>query len=113
MSIATDLAILQHALGVDRYGRGEQFRSHFVAGPGHSDYDTCRWLVERGLMWRRDRSWVVGGTIFFVTDAGRAFVAKHSPAPPKLTRSQQRYQRYLDADLGISFGDFMRMEARA
>lgn len=36
-----------------------------------------------------------------------------SPRPPKLTRSQMRYQRFLDADSGVSFREWLRYEATA
>lgn len=111
----TALAILQHSLGVDEYGRGEQYRSHFVAGPGHSDYETCMQLVADGLMIRRAGSTLPfgGDDLFHVTDAGRTFVAVHSPAAPKLTRGQQRYQRWLYADCPMPFGEWIRMGASA
>ena len=104
------LHILQHALGVDRYGRGDQYRSHFVTGVGSDDYADCLALVGNGLMTRRAGETLPfgGDDLFHVTDAGRAFVAEHSPAAPKLTRSQQRYRRYLDADSALSFGEWMR-----
>ena len=104
-SAGQDLHILQHALGVDQFGRGAQHRSHFVTGAGSDDHPTCMALTERGLMKRWDgASLQFGGDDFFrVTDAGRAFVAEHSPPPPKLTRSQRRYQRYLDADSSLTF----------
>ncbi|MES2095160.1 MAG: hypothetical protein V4459_00230 [Pseudomonadota bacterium] len=104
------LHILQHSLGVDRHGRGEQYRSHFVTGEGSDDWPTCIWLTRAGLMRRRAGSQLTGDMdSFHVTDAGRAYVAEHSPAPPKLTRSLQRYQAYLDADSGLlSFIDRTR-----
>lgn len=109
-----DLSILQHALGVDQYGRGAQYRRHLVTGPGSVDFDTCVDLVGRGLMERREGSALTGGDdCFLVTSAGRTWMAENSPAPPKLTRSQQRYQDYLDADSGLRFGEWLRChEAR-
>ena len=104
-----DLGILQHALGVDQHGRGSQYRSHFVTGPGSSDHPTCMSLTERGLMTRRDGATICfgGDDLFHVTDAGCAYVAQHSPAPPKLTRSQARYQRYRDADSSLTFREWL------
>ena len=104
-----ELQILQHALGVDQVGRGDQNRSHFVTGSGSDDHPTCMALTERGLMKRWDGATLqLGGDDFFrVTEAGRAFVAEHSPPPPKLTRSQRRYQRYLDADSSLTFREWL------
>jgi hypothetical protein len=101
------LHILQHALGVDRYGQGRQYRSHFVTGHGCADYEACCALTAAGLMRDAGASELTGGdTCFVVTRAGVDFVAANSPPrppEPKLTRSQKRYRQYLDADLGVSF----------
>ena len=107
------LAILQHALGVDQYGCGEQYRDHFVAGPGHDDYRTCLAAAAQGLMRHYENAHVVGGHIFIVTAAGRKFVVETSPTPPKLTRSQERYRAYLKADCGLSFGEWLGAGASA
>jgi len=105
------LHILQHSLGVDRYGRGERYRNHFVTGEGSLDYENCIALVSDGLMSRRSGSPLTGGDdLFTVTDAGKRFVTEHSPAPPKLTRSQARYQRYLKADTDHSFREWLDIE---
>jgi len=32
-------------------------------------------------------------------------VQEHTPPPPKLTRSQQRYQQFLRYDGGVTFGE--------
>lgn len=44
-----------------------------------------------------------------VTDEGKAAMLRESPAPPKLTRSQQRYRDYLEADTGFSFREYLEM----
>lgn len=102
------LHILQHSLGVDQYGRGEQYRNHFCTGPGSDDHPICMALTEQGLMTRRVAPEHYGGMDFFyVTDAGRQYVAANSPPPPKLTRGERRYQQYLDADCDMSFGEWL------
>lgn len=101
------LHVLQHSLGVDKYGRGKQYRNHFCAGG--DDLVTCEELTEAGLMVRREGSALSGGyPVFFVTDAGRAAVAEHSPKPPKLSRGKERYLRYLHSDSDLSFIDWVR-----
>jgi len=106
---ARQLHILQHSLGVDQYGRGSQYRSHFVTGAESDDHADCMALFEAGLMRRRANVEMYGGMdAFFVTDEGRAFVAANSPPPPKLTRGQRRYQAWLDADCNLSFIDYCR-----
>ena len=104
-----ELQILQHALGVDQFGRGAQHRSHVVTGSGSDDHPACMALTGRGLMKRWDGATLQfgGDDVFRVTDAGRAFVAEHSPPPPKLTRSQRRYRRYLDADSSLKFREWL------
>jgi hypothetical protein len=100
--------ILQHSLGLDEYGRGSGYRNHFVTGPGCADFATCRALTDRGLMEDHGTGPLYGGNhCFTVTSAGLAFVREHSPKPPKLTRSQRRYRDFLDADCGLSFGEWL------
>lgn len=106
------LSILQHALGVDQDGRGDQYRDHFVAGPSHSDYQTCMAMASEGLMNRHVRHGLAGGSdLFIVTEAGRRFVRENSPLPPKLTRSQRRYEAWLRADCGMKFGEWLKCSA--
>lgn len=112
---ARGLHILQHSLGVDRHGQGEQYRRHFVTGPGSVDYADCMALTEAGLMTRRSASDLSGGMdLFLVTPAGRAYVAEYSPPPPKLTRGQRRYREWLDVSdaTGETFMEFCRRRDR-
>jgi hypothetical protein len=111
------LHVLQHALGRDQYGRsrsrhappGEDYRNHFCAGEGSDDFVTCRAAVAQGLMREHPPSAISGGDhVFTVTDAGKAYVTANSPAPPKLTRSQKRYRAFIDADCGLSFGQWLK-----
>lgn len=104
------LEILQHSLGVDQYGQGEMNRNHFCAGG--ADEDICRELVALGYMRTFERSYLPYYNCA-VTDAGKAAMLAQSPKPPKLTRGQQRYRRYLKADTGFSFRDYMEMEKAA
>lgn len=101
------LHILQHSLGVDEFGQGKMYRNHFCAGGG--DETICRELVTMGLMTTFERSYLPYYNCK-VTDAGKAAMLEQSPKPPKLTRSQQRYRRYLKADTGFSFREFLETE---
>lgn len=105
------LHILQHSIGVDKYGRGQQYRNHFVTGAESTDFPACAALVSRGLMADHGPSKICGGMhVFVVTDEGRKFVAENSEVPPKLTRSQKRYERWLNvADaVQMTFGEWIK-----
>jgi hypothetical protein len=102
------LEILQHALGLDQYGQGASHRNYFCAGEG--DEADCRELVAAGLMVEHgQRKWLPYYNCS-VTEAGREAVNQHSPKPPKLTRSQQRYRRFLAADCGMRFREWIEYE---
>ncbi len=89
--VTTHLPILQHALGLDEYGRGRPYRNHYV-----TDGTECDVLVAAGLMVRHPPREISGGMpIFVVTDAGKAYVREHSPPPPKASRGRTRYLRWL------------------
>ena len=77
--INKSLRILQHSLGVDKYGKGRQYRNHFCTGPGSDDYEECQALVAAGLMSERNGSELSGGaSIFCVTESGIDYVARYS-----------------------------------
>lgn len=105
--MTTILDILQHALGRDQYGRGTDYRNHFCAGG--ADLTTCRDAVSQGFMTEHPPSEISGGApIFTVTDAGKAFVAARSPKPPKVSRGKARYLRFINADCGLTFGEWLK-----
>lgn len=108
------LKILQHSLGVDRFGRGRMYRDHFVTGEDSKDFEICMAAVDRGLMVRRGFSALTGGDwCFLVTDAGRAFVLARSPRPDCKQRARDRYDRFLrlsDVRPDLTFGEFLRRE---
>lgn len=100
------LEILQHSLGVDQYGQGRMCRNHFCAGG--RDEAVCRELVALGFMKQYLTTEVFPDFNCSVTEAGKAAMIAQSPKPPRLTRSQQRYRRFLKADTGESFGDWLK-----
>lgn len=107
---ADQLKILQHSLGVDQYGRGRQYRNHYVAGG--DDEALCRDLVALGFMQQIGDGKNLCGVPFAVTRAGVTAMHAASPAPPKTTRSQRRYQRWLEVkDAGFeTFASFLKYE---
>ena len=105
------LHILQHSLGVDKHGQGKQYRNHFVTGEGSTDHPDCCALVRAGLMTKQKGGRLTGGDdAFFVTDAGKQYVADNSPPAPVLTRSQRRYREWLNVSdaTGETFIEFCR-----
>lgn len=110
---AKQLHILQHSLGLDQYGRGTMYRSHFVTGEGSMDHADCMALVEAGYMGVRKNHPLAGGDDgFWVTEAGKVAVVEHSPSPPKLTRSQQTYRDWLSYDSSMSFIEYAKWKSR-
>lgn len=105
------LQILQHALGVDQYGRGPRYRNRFCAGA--DDEPTCRELVALGYMRQHVTTDWLPYFNCSVTDAGISAMLTASPKPPVLTRSQQRYREWLriaDA-VQMEFGEWLKYEA--
>ena len=100
------LEILQHALGVDQYGQGPEYRNHFCAG--ESDEPDCRELVEMGYMQQHATTKWLPYFNCSVTRAGKAAMRADSPKPPKLTRAQRRYGDFLSADTGRSFIEWLK-----
>lgn len=104
------LHILQHSLGLDQYGRGRQYRNHFVAGG--DDVGRCQELAAMGYMREHKMApELTGGSpCFVVTDRGFEAVALYSPAPPpepKLTAAQKRYQDYYHSESADGFAWFL------
>lgn len=110
----TQLHYMQHALGLDEYGQGSWYRNHFVSGPECDGWEALCEIEQLGLMVRRGPSPLFGGDdgyCFLVTEEGKQYVREHSPPPPKLSRSAARYRRWLNSDVDMPFGEWLR-EAR-
>lgn len=109
---AKQLHILQHSLGLDEYGRGTFYRNRFVTGVGSKDHADCMALYEQGFMTRVANVEMFGGDdIFTVTEAGKLAAVENSPSPPKLTRSQQNYQDWLNYDSDLPFIEYVKMKS--
>jgi hypothetical protein len=105
------LHILQHSLGVDRFGRGE-YRNHFVTGEGSLDHPACMDAVSRGLMQRHPGNALTGEMdLFVVTEAGKQFVRDNVQKVDAKQRRKDRYSRFLDlSDVmpDLTFRDFLK-----
>jgi len=101
------LHILQHSLGVDQHGQGDQYRNRYVCDKGNVDIDA---LIADGLMVDRGSMGdLTGGMhVYMVTESGKLAMRESSPPPPRLTRSQKRYQAYLNEDPPMKFGEWLR-----
>lgn len=103
------LHILQHSLGLDEYGRGTFYRNRFVTGEGSTDHPLCMELVELGYMKHFPSVELFGGSdAFTVTEEGKRAAVAESPAPPKLSRSKQRYLDFLAYDGSMTFMEYLR-----
>lgn len=104
------LHILQHSLGLDEFGQGQQYRNHFVTGEGSKDFAACKEMVADGFMTERADPFGGGDIVFNVTTKGIDYVKINSPTHPKLTRGQKRYQDWLNEDGNMKFGEWLRLE---
>jgi len=108
------LQILQHTLGADEYGRGNQYRNHFVAGG--KDQVLCEELVVLGFMEKSKRRGapddeLTGGMpCYFVTAAGKQEMINQSPKPPKPRRTRvfEAWRNYCDAFGTFPFSRFWK-----
>ena len=104
------LEILQHALGVDKYGQTPKgyvpyTRNYFSAGA--RDAEICAGLVALGYMTHHQTSDIYSGFNCSVTETGKKAMHAESPKPPKLSRSKLRYRAWLDADCGMTFKEWI------
>jgi len=112
------LSIMRHTIGYDDAGNDrfpsarslDERRNHFVTSVDHEDGKNCVALTAMGYMQDHGpQSMMRGDHVFTVTDEGRAVVLQHRPKP--LTASQQRYRRFLSADSGLKFIEWLKRDA--
>ena len=112
----TQLHILQHSLGCDKYGQAGVYRDENDGAFGHyrnryvSDPDSdLTALVELGYMEDHGAYDLAGGMHYYrVTKAGLVAMRKESPAPPKVSSARRRYLNFLHADLSCTFGEYLK-----
>lgn len=64
------IELARHALGLPNQTR-RSYRNHFIAGPGHSDFDEWVAMVAEGEARRRAGSQLSGGDdVFWLTENG-------------------------------------------
>lgn len=101
-----ELHILQHSLGVDKYGLGRMYRNDFCAC-GDNEI-VCRALVAKGYMKQHLTTEMFPYFNCSVTESGKQAMLNESPKPPKLTTSQKRYREFLSADSGMPFIEWLK-----
>ena|ERR1017187_4143894 len=94
------LHILRHSLGLDSKGRGKQYRNGYATALECDGYQDVLVLVAGGYMQKAETH--KRYEVYCVTATG-----KLAAMAPK-TISQQRYQRFLDADSGLSFREWLQ-----
>jgi len=106
MTLSTEqIHILRHSLGLDDNGHGNEYRNYYCTGPDCTGYNDLINLAVAGLM---ELGRIDGNNHFyFVTDAGKA-EARKGVVHKRLTRAQERYRRFLDADCGLPFGQWLK-----
>ena len=117
-----ELHILRHAIGIDDAGNDrypnarseDERRNYYVTAAESWDGLRCQALVAAGWMADLGPQGMMGGDHYYiVTDAGKAVVRLHKPAPPRLTRSQRRYREFLDSASGIlKFGEWLKLKRK-
>ncbi len=103
------LHILQHSLGVDKYGQGKPYREHYCVGLDNAAMlADLRALVAQG--WMREGHKINEGRdqYFYVTQLGLSAMKAHSPTAPKVSRGEQRYRDYLRSECSMSFGEYLK-----
>lgn len=113
----SQLHILQHSLGCDKYGASttpltnEQdgcygyYRNRYVGDPD----DDLNALVAAGFMVGSAPVNTFGGMCHYhVTSEGIAAMIMQSPRAPVLSCSQQRYRQWLREDGCMSFGEWLK-----
>ncbi len=107
------LHVLQHSLGVGKYGDGNPYRNHFVTSPDGPDGKLCSELVAMACMKDHGPQMLASGMhCYTVTPFGIDAVALQSPPRPKISRSKQRYQEFLRADCGYTFAEWIGANKR-
>lgn len=114
--VTPDFSILRHALGITEDDDRDPWRNHYVTDANDKD---CEELVSLGLLrepGRRASFLSDDDRVYLVTDEGKAVAlrlrAEARGKRPKPTRSQARYQQWMEiADaINMPFGEFLRRE---
>lgn len=108
------LHILQHSLGLDRFGGGRSYRNHFVTSEDTTDWPIIQSLVALGLMIpRRVREGLLDkrDRVFCVTVEGES-VVEHAKETTKLSRGKKRYREWLRSDGVLTFGEWLKATAQ-
>jgi len=101
--------LMHHTCGLSN---GES-RNWFVTNPTSKDGVEFEKLINGGLAIKQAApSWAGDKVIYSLTEKGKQIAKDTMPKPPKLTRGQKRYKRFLEyGDCFDSFIEFCRWDA--
>lgn len=105
------LDIMTHALGYNYTPR--RVRNWFGVDPGNADHANILELVKAGLMVDHGDVTFSTSRSYAVTEAGHELVRASLPKPKPITRGEERYQRYLREDSGLSFREWLGIRRSA
>jgi len=113
------MAITDYQAGLMHHTAGMisgEKRNWFACSAEGRDYEELSILVSRGFASVRNApQWSGDDVVFSLTASGLMHAKDKLPEPEpvkKLTRSQQNYKNYLDADCGLTFADYMGWKGR-
>lgn len=102
--------VLFHTLGYNY--KDTPFRNYFLTSATSSDYKHLASLEDKGLVGRAQTPSFLDkkDILFYVTDTGKSLAKElYIESQPKLTRSQKRYQLYLQSEADEPFGVWLKM----
>lgn len=99
----SSIELMQHALGVNERNR-EPYRNYFLSSHEDNEWEE---LISKGLATSYPAPKGVCGDIYYqVTDEGKNVAIAKLPEP-KAEKKNSNYEKYLDADTCLSFGEYI------
>ncbi|MGM0935922.1 MAG: hypothetical protein ACQEWL_04800 [Pseudomonadota bacterium] len=99
----SSIELMQHALGINERNR-EPYRNYFLSSGKNEEWDN---LVKSGLAVSNKAPQGVCGDIYYqVTEQGKNVAIVKLPKP-KAEKKNSNYEKYLDADTCLSFGEYI------
>ncbi|MCK9154484.1 MAG: hypothetical protein M0P12_00070 [Paludibacteraceae bacterium] len=107
MTTENELKILRHSLGTDWEGNLTWHRNFY--DPAGEDISICESLLAKGYMTKeKTPTAFIGNNLFYVTEKGKQFVRENEPVKKVLTRSQERYRKFIRENSCLDFGEWLK-----